>query len=1016
MDTGLLCLSKMIRGVLLTGAVGALQVLPAYADDTTTDQNNPPPPTQSNTAQLGKVEVTGSRIKRVDVEAARPITVITAQQIKQSGLTTVGDVLEQLPSTGAAVNSQFNNGGSGRSNVDLRNLGSDRLLVLLDGKRVINGLAGDVDLNTIPVAIIDHVEILQDGASAQYGSDAISGVINIITIKRYNGAQASAYLGKFDAHGDGGGWDGEHQQYDFTLGSDGDKGGVVMNVSYIHDNPVRAGNRSISKEPVIGAGVTGGSGITPKGNFAIFDASGCPGRATPTAYGTCDMTLINAPKPGVAGAANGPSLANFRNFLPTDRFNYAPDNYLATPSERIGFFIQGDYDLADNLTFDAQVLFNNRKSSEELAPNTITLGAFGAALTAGNPVGISGQNPYNPFGKDLVANFSSSCIFTGSCDALLFLGRRLTEGGDRVLNQNVNNFQFNGGFKGYFHLLGNEWDWDAGYAYGNNYETDLAGGVVNTFRLQEELGVPGQAPCAGASPGCTVIDFFGGEGTISPASLNYILFEQHDVVEQTMRNYTANATGQLAELPAGPLGLALGAEYDETDGFSHPDTLVTQGNTASSLIPPTDGRERTLSEYMEFDIPLAADMPFMKAVDLDLAERWSQFTWQGGALGLGNLAAHSTSASTGAASLHWTATDQLLLRASWSQGFRIPSISDLFLADSDSFQFLTDPCVGSAPAPHCGPGATLQPGAGGTIHTVVGGNTNLQPEHSISETLGFVYSPDWLTGFDFSADYYKINLINAIGQIPAQLILNGCYEFALQQYCSLIKRSGGDHSATAPGIISNVQNLNTTAGGIKGEGVDLSMHYKFPSTSVGDFKAGLDWSFTKQYVATLVFGTTGFSSQELSGTTTNGAGAIGNGTSIAGTGQVTGGVPKQRATVNLNWVYGDWSASWNVQYISGLIEDCSTMQTVNPASRCPLTINFPFEAKAVQGSHIGATFYHDMQVTYHLDQWNTDFSVGVRNLLDKQPPIAMDSFANSYLPTYYRTPGRFLWASLGVKF
>ena len=1013
MDTGSLCLAKMIRGLLLSGAVGALQVVPAYADDTpATDQNNPPPPAQQNAAQLGKIEVTGSRIKRVDVEAARPITVITAQQIKQSGLTSIGDVLEQLPSTGAAVNSQFNNGGSGRSNVDLRNLGSDRLLVLLDGKRVINGLAGDVDLNTIPVAIIDHVEILQDGASAQYGSDAISGVINIITLKRFSGAEASAYLGKFDAHGDGGSWDGEHQQYDFTLGHDGDKGGVVMNVSYVHDDPVRAGNRTISKEPVIGAGNTGGSFITPNGVFSIFDANGCPGTATLTVYGTCEMTLVHAPKPGRAGAANGPSLANFRNVVAADRFNYAPDNYLATPSERMGFFLQGDYDLADNLTFDAQVLFNNRKSSEELAPNTITLGAFGAALTGGLAVGISGKNPYNPFGKDLVANFSSSCIFTGSCDSLLFLGRRLSEGGDRVFNQDVNNFQFNGGFRGYFHLLGNEWDWDAGYAFGNNYESDLAGGVVNTFRLQQELGLPGQAPCTNASPGCTPMNFFGGEGTISPASLNYILFEQHDVVDQTMRNYMANATGQIAELPAGPLGMALGAEYDETDGFSHPDALVTEGDTASSLIPPTDGRERTLSEYIEFDIPLASDMPFMKEVDLDLAERWSQFKWQGGALGSGNFASHSTSASTGAASLHWKATDQLLLRASWSQGFRIPSISDLFLVDSDSFQFLTDPCVGGAPAPHCGPGAALQPGAGGTIHTVVGGNTNLQPEHSITETVGFVYSPDWLTGFDFSADYYKIALQNAIGQVPAQLILDGCYENGIQSYCDLIKRSGGDGSATAPGIISNVQNLNTNAGGLKVEGVDLSMQYKFPSTSFGDFKAGLDWDFTKQYVATLVFGDTGFSSQELSGTTTNGAGT-------AGTGEVTGGIPKQRATANVNWTYGNWSAGWSMQYISGLVEDCSSIEAnavVTPASRCPLTINFPFEQHHVQGSHIGATFYHDVQASYHLDEWNTDFSVGVRNLFDKQPPIAMDAFANSYLPTYYRTPGRFFWASLGVKF
>jgi len=1008
MEMGPLSLAKIVRSILLTGAVSALPMSAAFADDTPPDQTTPPP--NESAAQLGKIEVTGTRIKRVDVEAARPVTVITAQQIKATGLTSIGDVLQSLPSTGASVNSQFNNGGSGRSNIDLRNLGSNRLLVLLDGKRVIDGLGGDVDLNTIPIAVVDHIEILQDGASAIYGSDAISGVINLITVNRYSGAEASASVGKFDAHGDGGGWDGETQQYDFTLGHTGDRSGVVVNVSYVNEGSVLAGNRSISKEPVIGAGHAAGSGSTPNGQFVTFSGSGtCPKGIAPGAYGSCDMTLIHSPKPGKVGTPNGPSLANFRDFTNADTFNYAPANFLTTPSERMGLYIQGHYDVMDNLTFTAQVLFNSRKSSEQLAPNTITVGAFGFAKADGNPVGISGQNPYNPFGKDLVANFSQSCIFTGSCDSLLFLGRRLSEGGNRVFNQNVDNFQFNGGFRGYFQLLGNEWDWDAGYAYGNNYETDLAGGVVNTFRLQQELGAPGLKPCAGAPASCTPLDFFGGEGTISPAMLNYIMFEQHDVVEQTMRNYTANTTGQLTNLPAGPLGMALGTEYQETDGFSHPDALVTQGNTANSLIPPTEGREKTLAEYLEFDIPLVTDAPFMKDVDLDLANRWSQFKWQGGAVGTNNQASHSTNASTGTASLRWKANDELLLRASWSQGFRIPSISDLFLADSDSFQFLTDPCVGAQKAPNCGAGAVLRPGAGGQLPTTVGGNTRLTPEHSISETVGFVYSPDWLAGFDFSADYYKIDLANAISQIPAQLILDGCYQDSIQRYCDLIRRSGGDRSAKAPGAITNIDNLNINAGGIKTEGVDVSVRYKFPSSAAGDFNAGLDWDFTKQYVATLVFGSTGFSSQELSGTTTNGAGT-------AGTGPVTGGIPKQRATLNLNWVYGNWSAGWSTEYISHLIEDCSSSPAVVPASRCPLTINFPFEAHHVPGNHIGATFYHDVQATYHWDSLDTDFGFGVRNVFDKQPPIAMSTFANSFLPTYYRTPGRFFWGQVSVKF
>ncbi len=1002
METGSLSLSNIIRGLLISGAVSGLPLSTALAQDPASNDQTTPPP--DSTAKLGKIEVTGTRIKRSDVEAARPINVITSEQIKASGLKSIGDVLQQIPSAGAAQNNRFNNGGSGRTNADLRNLGANRLLVLLDGKRVISGLGGDVDLNNLPVSIVDHVEILQDGASAVYGSDAISGVINIITVKNYSGAQANAFMGKYDAHADGGGWDGQKNSYDFTLGSSGDRGSVVMNVSYVNETPVLAGHRSISREPVVGGGIQAGSSQTPNGFFSILTPTGtCPGSATPAVsyYGSCNMTLIKA-------TTKKPTLGNFRDFAGTDRFNYAPDNFLETPSERTAFYIQGNYDLAENLSFKAQVLYGKRRSSEQLAPNTISLGAFGQAKAEGQPVGISGKNPFNPFGEDLVAGLSSSCFFAGSCDSLLFLGRRLSEGGDRVFNQNVDNLQFDGAFTGYFNLLGNEWDWSAGYAYANNYESDMAGGVVNTFHLQQELGLPGLAPCAGVASGCTALNFFGGDGSITPNMLQYLLFEQHDVVGQSMRNYTADATGQLADLPAGPLSLAVGSEYVETDGFSHPDALVTQGNTASSLIPPTEGRERTLAEYFEFDIPLAADRPYMKNVDLDLANRWSQFKWQGGAVGTNNVASHTDNASTGTAALRWQTTDTLLLRATWSQGFRIPSISDLFLADSDSFPFLNDPCVGATPAKHCGGGATLQPGAGGSIHTTVGGNTDLTPEKAITQSVGFVYDPDWAPGFDFSADYYKLVLNNAISSISGQIILDGCYQGGVQKYCDLITRSGGDHSATAPGIITNVQDLNANIGGIRTEGVDVSTHYKFPSSGIGDFKVGLDWTFVKQYVATLAFSASGVSSQELSGSA-SGAGPT-------GIGVVTGGVPKQRATVNANWVYGAWSANWTVQYISGLMEDCTNTQVINPSSRCPLTVSFPFEPTAVQGNHIGATFYHDVEATYHLDDWNMDLTLGVRNLFDKEPPIAMSAFANSFLPSFYRTPGRFFYTSAGVKF
>src|SRR5579859_3315755 len=245
-----------IKRAMYVGALSALTTPAAFAADqaaaTTTSSD-------TSTAQLGKIEVTGTRIKRTDVETAQPVSVVTQSQIKASGLTSIGDVLQQISSFGAALNTQFNNGGNGSNLLSLRNLQPTRLLVLLNGQRVDAGVSGSVDLNNIPSAIIDHVEILQDGASAIYGSDAIAGVVNIITVKSYNGAEANAFVGMFDGKNDGGGWDGKIQSYDFTIGTNGDKSAIVMNVAYVNQTPMFAGNRSISKEPLIGAGNSGGS-------------------------------------------------------------------------------------------------------------------------------------------------------------------------------------------------------------------------------------------------------------------------------------------------------------------------------------------------------------------------------------------------------------------------------------------------------------------------------------------------------------------------------------------------------------------------------------------------------------------------------------------------------------------------------------------------------------------------------------------------------------------------------------
>ena len=295
-----------------------------------------------DTAELDRIEVTGSRIKRADIESASPVFVIQRDEIERTGLTSVGDLLQDLPIAGSALNTQFNNGGNGETRLDLRNLGSNRLLVLVNGRRMVTNLGGSVDLNNIPVAIIKRIEILKDGASAIYGSDAISGVVNIITRDDFEGMQANAYFGQFQSENDG-----EIQAYDFSIGTTSDRGSVFFSASYTKNEAVFAGDRAISAEPQFGTGTAFGSFGTPQG---VIAASVVLGGATLTTDPGADVETLGAAafRPAdVSSSAPGSGL---------DRFNFAPDNYLLTPQERTNIFTQGTYDVTDDVRLSAEAV------------------------------------------------------------------------------------------------------------------------------------------------------------------------------------------------------------------------------------------------------------------------------------------------------------------------------------------------------------------------------------------------------------------------------------------------------------------------------------------------------------------------------------------------------------------------------------------------------------------------------------------------------------------------------------
>lgn len=508
-------LAKSVRFALIGGvAATALNVPLVVAAD------------EASAEKVERIEVTGSRIKRTDMEAASPVLVMNRDEIAATGLVSLGDILQTIPSAGAALNTAFNNGGNGSTNMDLRNLGAQRLLVLVNGRRWISSLGSTVDMNTIPTAAVERIEVLKDGASAVYGSDAIAGVVNIITRKDFEGVEVSVYGGENLSEGDG-------RQYtaDLTFGVSGEKGGLLFNMSHVTQQPIWAGDRDISSVGTSSTTENTRLRVDPTTlNQANQDALAAAGY-TIRSNGLYDLMSL----PGT-GADVG--LDKFRNRA-GDVYNYAPDNYLVTPQNRNAFYVQGYYDLADNLRLVSDFMMTNRKSSQELAPMPVTLGAsFGAAASR---VDIHADNIYNPFGETLYGDSARAVANGVVSDPLDYtpyaLQRRMLEAGPRRYEQNDMTYRAMVGLEG---NITDSWSWSAHYIYGQNSQDELTTGLLNLTRINQALG----ANC-NASTACTPLNLFGGPGSITNDMIDYITFDSVGRSGLTMKDYAFNISGDL---------------------------------------------------------------------------------------------------------------------------------------------------------------------------------------------------------------------------------------------------------------------------------------------------------------------------------------------------------------------------------------------------------------------------------------------------------------------------------------
>jgi len=982
-------------------------------------------PDEAESADLGRVEVTGSRIRRSQVEGAKPILRISREDIENSGLTSLGRLLQELSISGSAINTGFNSSGNfgfppngggigaGSTQLNLRSLGSNRTLILVNGQRWVpgasaSGVPAAVDLNTIPITAVESIEVLKDGASTVYGADAIAGVVNIITRKEFNGLEANAYAGRFVDESDG-----AQQQYDISFGSTGERSHVFFNASFTDQSDVEAGDRELSRFPVPGTGLTRGSSGTPQGTF-FFTIPG----ASDDFGGLCDFVDtdddeipdttscgLTTPRGSTFGGPVPGFPDDFIRFTNEERFNFAPFNLVQTPSERVSIFVDGRYDFLQsgtaNISGYSRFLFNNRQSTSRAAPEPIFLGPGAGAGNAADVTDIDETNPFNPFGITLEAGANFN-----------FLGRRPIELGPRIFKQDVDTWYYNGGLTGDFMAGGRMFNWDINVVFSENEANQRKQGAIRLDRLGQTLGPI--EDCVGAANGCIPLNLFGGQngdepfrfngggGSITPEMADFIGFIQKDSSKQELFDFNLNFSGDLIELPAGWLGFAVGYEHRDQEGRFTPDPIVAAGDSNGIPAQPTSGEFDVNSFYGEVVVPVLADVPGAKMLEVSGSVRIADFSTFG-------------TETTGKVELRWQPVEELLVRGTYSEGFRAPSIGELFGTEARFDATLSDPCNTNI-FPTLPPeqqqtclalgvpnGGALQ--ANPQISVTTGGNEELDAETADSYSAGFLFSApfvdkiDLLDRLDIGVNWYRHELDDAIRADNAQFVLDECIRTGEATFCNNIQRN-------ASGIINGFDNRLINIGGIETEGWDFDVNVRTREYALGRF--GLDWrtTFIDEFDE-IVRSSAGFQALDRTGVEFDD-------TSIV----------EWRSNANLTWSKGDWSAVWTIQYIDDLKESCSDNLDGTPDSLANLGLcsnPSPTEFEGfgtVPTNKLDSTFYHDLNVSYatNIMGAQANFTIGAENLFDRAPPICLSCSLNGYDPSTFRIPGRFLFARVGVRF
>lgn len=807
-------LNRLTVGALLCGAA---VILPAAASAQVDTAGGSAAQASSDS---GEIVVTGSRLIRTDLTAPSPTTIVGEADIKLSGNVTMESTLNQFPQLAAGNTSSVNNGGgSGVLTANLRGLGATRTLVLANGRRFIPANSdGQVDLATIPDALVERVEIITGGASAVYGSDAIAGAVNFILKKNFEGLEASYQYGQTFRD------DGSSHKLDATFGAnlDDGRGNVVFSGSYTKRNPVFQANRGFAQVPldtVNGKLVPGGSGNVPGtriGLSASQRAQLVGVNLTPD--GPCsNLTSIQFRENGVPHAY----------CTPEDGYNYAPFNYLLRPLERIQASALARYEISDRVEVFAEAFFVNSRNNTVLAPESFT------PLTPGAPsstllVPNYATNP-NLFPATRQFFIDNQALFdpngTGTA-TVVGSARRADELGTRNSFYERNSLNLTGGFRGTLGADENPWRWETFYQYQRNRSDTRNENFISLTRLSQGLdtvvNAQGEAVCRDATRGCVPVNIFG-YNSLTPAAGAFLTPPRVSDDEFERQVAGASISGELFELPAGAVAVAIGTEYRKDSYRFDPSPQDLAGEYGPGSQKRLRGSFDVKEVFGEIRVPLLSDLPFAHSLAVEGAARYSDYGGDNSTVG---------GVFTWKVGGEYAPVDWVRLRSAFNRAIRAPTLNELKSPITRGFTSGTDPCANNPTAAQkalCvsqgipqGDIDTFQQAALGTT-SQSGGNPNLREERSKTLTVGAVISPPFVSRLNLTVDYFKVKVDGAIASINVNQTLTDCFSTlnANSPTCRSIFRLPN-------GQIDYVATQLNNIGAINVEGVDAQIDYRVP--------------------------------------------------------------------------------------------------------------------------------------------------------------------------------------------